>query len=257
MTTRTSIPPGEPCWADLWTSDVPGTRRFYSELFGWTARAPSPEFGGYWMFERDGAPIAGGMGSMGDMAADDTWTAYFCTEDIDAAIKRAAAAGASVHGEAMPVADLGVQAVLVDPTGARFGLWQPGTFPGFSATGETGAPSWFELHTADHAAAVAFYEELFAWEVTRAADSDEFRYYTCRPAGTDDDVVGLMDSRQWLSDGGAHWAIYWQVADAAAAVARAQSLGATVKQGPDRTPYGVLALLGDPAGADFKVQQPD
>ena len=36
--------------------------------------------------------------------------------------------------------------------------------------------------------------------------------------------------------------------------AKAQSLGGTLKQGPDHTPYGVLALLTDPAGADFKLR---
>ena len=35
MTTRDPKLPGSPCWADLWTSDVEGSRRFYSELFGW------------------------------------------------------------------------------------------------------------------------------------------------------------------------------------------------------------------------------
>ena len=56
MTTRDSAPIGAPCWADLWTSDVEGSRRFYSELFGWEANEPSPEFGGYFMFTRNGVP---------------------------------------------------------------------------------------------------------------------------------------------------------------------------------------------------------
>ncbi len=41
---------GAPCWADLWTSDVEGSRAFYSALFGWEAEEPSEEFGGYFMF---------------------------------------------------------------------------------------------------------------------------------------------------------------------------------------------------------------
>jgi predicted enzyme related to lactoylglutathione lyase len=256
MTTRNTTHAGQPCWADLWTSDVEGSRRFYAELFGWTALEPSAEFGGYWMFERNGAPTAGGMGPMGDMKAGDTWKPYFGTDDIEASVKRAEAAGAQVVGGAMPVADLGVQAVLVDPTGAGFGLWQPGTFQGFGVIGEPGAPSWFELHTRDHPAAVAFYEELFGFDINRVADTDEFRYFTFRLRGSDEDLGGIMDSRQWVPEGGAHWAIYWGVADAGAAVDRVKSLGGTVKQGPDDTPYGVLVLCADPAGAEFKLQQP-
>ena len=47
MPTRDRAPLGAPCWADLWTSDVEGSRAFYSEVFGWEAQEPSPEFGGY------------------------------------------------------------------------------------------------------------------------------------------------------------------------------------------------------------------
>jgi predicted enzyme related to lactoylglutathione lyase len=254
MTTRNSTPVGAPCWADLWTTDVDGSRRFYSELFGWEAQEPSAEFGGYWMFHRDGVPIAGGMGSMGDMTADNTWKPYFCTDDIEGALKRAEAAGGSVQSGAMPVADLGVQSVVSDPTGAVFGLWQPGTFEGFRVTGEHAAPSWFELHTRHHATAVAFYRDLLGFEIAPVADTDEFRYFTFRTPGSDEDLGGIMDSRQWLAEGADHWAIYWHVDDAEAAVTKLTSLGGTVKQGPDDTPYGVLVLASDPAGAEFKLR---
>ena len=254
MTNRDVAPPGAPCWADLWTTDVEGSRRFYSELFGWEALEPSPEFGGYWMFNREGAPTAGGMGSMGDMTADNTWKPYFCTDDIEATLKRAANAGATSQGGAMPVADLGVQAVLTDPTGAVFGLWQPGTFAGFRVLGEHGAPSWFELHTRDHATAVAFYRDVFGYEIVPMSDTDEFRYFTFKSPGTDEDLGGLMDSRAWLPEGGDHWDIYWHVDDAAATAKKATSLGGSIKHGPDVTPYGVLVLATDPAGADFKLR---
>lgn len=70
MTTRDTVPVGAPCWADLWTSDVEGSRRFYAELFGWEAQSPSPESEGYFMFTRHGEPVAGGMGDMGAMRAN-------------------------------------------------------------------------------------------------------------------------------------------------------------------------------------------
>src|ERR1700678_3408612 len=107
MPTRDHAPLGSPCWADLWTSDVEGSRRFYSELFGWEAQEPSAEFGGYWMFTRDGVPTAGAMGDMGDMPADNSWKIYLDTDDLAKTLERAAAEGAEVLAPAMPVADLG------------------------------------------------------------------------------------------------------------------------------------------------------
>jgi predicted enzyme related to lactoylglutathione lyase len=91
MPIRDRAPIGSPCWADLWTSDVEGSRRFYCDVFGWRAEEPSPEFGGYFMFTRDGVPVAGGMGDMGDdMPADDTWKIYLDTDDIAKTLQGAA-----------------------------------------------------------------------------------------------------------------------------------------------------------------------
>ncbi len=157
MPTRDSAPIGSPCWTDLWTSDVEGSRRFYSELFGWEAQEPSPEFGGYFMFTSKGVPAAGAMGDMGEMPADNVWKIYLDTDDIVRTIAAAELAGAQIVSPPTAVADLGIQSVLVDPTGAHLGAWQAGTFQGFTVLNEHGAPSWFELHTRDYPAAVAFY----------------------------------------------------------------------------------------------------
>ena len=255
MTTRTATPAGAPCWADLWTSDVEGSRTFYSTLFGWQALAPAPEFGGYFMFARQGAETAGAMGSMGEMEADDTWKPYFCTDDMDATLKKAEAAGATVQSGAMAVADLGTQAVLTDPTGAVFGLWQPGTFSGFSVIAEHGAPSWFELLTRDHARALDFYRAVFGYEVATISDTDEIRYFTFRNPGSDEDFGGIGESRSWLAaDADAHWAVFWHVDDTDAAVAQVTALGGVVVNGPEATPFGRLATVKDPAGAEFKLR---
>src|ERR1700685_3414587 len=111
MTTRDRAPLGAPCWTDLWSSDVESSRRFYAELFGWEPLEPNPEFGGYFMFARDGVPVAGGMGPMGDMPANNQWKIYLATDDIVKTLEVAAANGADIVSPAMDVADLGTQAV--------------------------------------------------------------------------------------------------------------------------------------------------
>ncbi|MGP8163389.1 MAG: VOC family protein [Acidimicrobiales bacterium] len=258
MPTRNSAPLGSPCWTDLWTSDVEGSRSFYSGLFGWEAQEPSPEFGGYFMFTREGAPIAGGMGDMGDMRADNTWKIYLSTDDLARTVDAAAAAGAQIVFPPMGVADLGRQAVLVDPTGAVLGAWQPGTFPGFTVLNEHGAPSWFELQTRDYAAAITFYREVFRWDTNVVGDTDEFRYTMMRGPGGEGELAGIMDAASSLPEGvAAHWSVYWKVDDADAAAAKAKALGGSVVAAPESTPYGRLATLTDPAGARFKLRAPN
>jgi uncharacterized protein len=256
MTNREKAPIGAPCWADLWTSDVEGSRRFYAELFGWEAGEASPEFGGYFMFLRDGAPVVGATGPMGDEPAGNVWKPYLATDDITRTIKAAEAEGATVTVPAMPVADLGVQSVLIDPTGATIGVWQPGTFEGFSVLEEQGAPSWFELITRQHAGAVAFYRSVFGWELDTTNDTDEFRYFTVRNPAGEGEVAGVMDGATFLPpDHVGQWAIYFDVDDAAATAAKAVALGGTVIDEPVDTPYGVLATIADPAGAQFKLRK--
>jgi uncharacterized protein len=193
MTTRTTAPVGAPCWADLWTSDVEGSRRFYGELFGWEAAEPSPEFGGYFMFNRAGAPVAGAMGDMPDNPAQNLWKIYLATYDVARAVKAAEAEGAQIVVSAMPVADLGIQAVLTDPTGAGVGIWQPASFHGFSVLDESGSPSWFELFTTDYTRALDFYRSVFRWETQVVSDTDEFRYTVLNP-GDDGELAGVMDA---------------------------------------------------------------
>jgi predicted enzyme related to lactoylglutathione lyase len=257
MPTRDSAPLGAPCWADLWTSDVEGSRRFYGELFGWEAQEPSAEFGGYFMFTRNGVPVAGGMGDMGDMAAQNLWKIYLDTDDIAKTLQAAEAEGAQIVAPAVPVADLGTQAVLIDPTGAHLGAWQAGTFPGFTVLNEPGAPSWCELLTRDHATAVGFYRSVFHWDADTVGDTDEFRYTTMRDPRGEGELAGIMDASGFLPEGvPSHWSIYWEVADAAATVDRVKALGGSVVMDAQDTPYGRLATVADPAGAQFKLRTP-
>jgi uncharacterized protein len=258
MPTRDRAPMGSPCWADLWTSDVEGSATFYGELFGWEAQEPSPEFGGYFMFTRNGVPVAGAMGDMGELRANDTWKIYLDTDDIAKTLQRAEDEGAQVMAPAMAVADLGTQAVLVDPTGAPFGAWQPGTFPGFTVLNEHGAPSWFELHTQEYAVAVAFYRSVFGWDTDTVGDSDEFRYTTMRHPSGEGELAGIMDASAFLPQGAPpQWWVYWEVDDVDTTVATVKAHGGSVVMDAQDSPYGRLATVTDPAGAQFKLRTPN
>jgi predicted enzyme related to lactoylglutathione lyase len=150
---------------------------------------------------------------------------------------------------------MGSQAVLVDPTGTTFGAWQPGTFPGFTVLGEVGTPDWFELHTRDHAAAVAFYRDVFGWDTVEIPNNDRFRYTMMRDPRGEGELAGIFDASSSLPEGAPpHWSVYWRVDDADAVAARAKSLGGTVVTGPSGSRYGRTATLTDPAGAYFRLR---
>ncbi|MHB1209221.1 MAG: VOC family protein [Acidimicrobiales bacterium] len=255
MRTRATAPVGSPCWTDLWTSDVEGSRNFYGALFGWQALAPSPEFGGYFMFTHNDVPVAGAMGDMGDMKANNAWKIYLSTDDVSALVQRAEKMGAVLNGPPMPVADLGVQVVFNDPTGAGLGAWQPGTFHGFGVLETDATPSWFELHTTDFERAVSFYEEVFGVRTLTMSDTDEFRYATIRSEDSELDIAGILDASSMLGESGtSYWTTYWEVQDIDEKVSRLLTLGGSVIDAPSDTPYGRMATVVDPCGAQFRLR---
>lgn len=257
MTKRESAPIGAPCWVDLWTSDVEGSRRFYAELFGWVAEEPSPEYGGYFMFAREGVPVAGAMGDMGDMRADDAWKPYLASDDIEQTLKLAAEHGATVQAPAMPVDDLGVQAVIGDPQGRPIGIWQPGSFSGFTVINEPGAPLFFAFDTEDYAGAVDFYRQAFGWDPLEEATGDGHHYAGYMDPETDRPLAGIGDEVENLAEGEAPaWWVFWQTDDLDASVGKVLALGGTVLTPARDGGLGRVARVADPAGARFLLCEP-
>jgi uncharacterized protein len=246
-------PVGAPCWIDLLSTDAERASRFYSELFGWTAAEGSPEFGGYFMFMKDGAPVAGCMQNQAGMGVPDDWSVYLAVGDTKAVADAAVAHGGALSEGPMDIADLGVEAVLTDATSATIGAWQAKSFPGFPGyRGQHGTPQYFELLTRDYRRAVQFYADVFGWDGKVAGDTDEFRLTVL--ADGEQTLAGIMDGSGFLPDGqGDHWGVYFKVADTDEALAVVTRLGGTVLQEAMDTPYGRLASAADPLGARFKI----
>jgi predicted enzyme related to lactoylglutathione lyase len=256
MARRTTAVIGAPCWIDILTSDVQRTRDFYTQLMGWTADEPDPQFGGYFSFRKDGVIVAGGFGRQEGMEAPDCWTIYIAVADARATVETARANGAQVFAEAMDVGDLGVMAVLVDPTGAPIGLWQPKAHQGFGIVYEPGGPAWFELHTTQYQRALDFYRSVFGWNLNTMSDTAEFRYSVLQIG--EDQLAGVMDDSVFAPQGSpSYWLTYLAVEDTDAALARVRNLGGTVTRDAEDTPYGRLASVTDPTGATLNVMGPN
>jgi len=252
MTTPDQPIVGAPCWVDLLTSDAERSRAFYGELLGWEALEPSAEFGGYFMFTKDGAPVAGCMGSGPDSPVTDVWSVYLTSDDTHKTVAAAEAHGGQVLMPPTDIADLGIMAIVSDAGGAAVGVWQPGTFKGSALISVPGAPAWFEVLTRDYDASVAFYRDVFGWVTTPVSDAPGFSYTTL---GEGDSVkAGIMDASQFLPDGvPAHWSTYFAVTDTDVTLAQVVDLGGSVLTGAEDTPYGRMATVADANGASFKV----
>ncbi|MEV4462493.1 VOC family protein [Micromonospora echinofusca] len=247
-----TVPPGTPCWADLATPGLAEARRFYPELFGWTGRIdPEPEAGGYTVFLLDGRAVAGaGPPAIPDQVP--IWSTYLATDDADLVAGRVERAGGQVVVPPFEVFDQGRMAVFADPAGAAFSVWQPMAMPGAEVFDVPGALTWTELVTPDPEGAKVFYELVFGWhpDDQRAGPVT----YTGWRLGTRI-VAGMVPplGDGFPTDTPAYWSVYFAVADADAAAARAAELGGTILVPPQTTPAGRYAALRDPHGALFNI----
>src|SRR5262249_31475234 len=92
------------------------------------------------------------------------WGTYITVESADATADKAKTLGGKVLMEPFDVMDFGRMAVITDPQGANFCLWQPKKHIGVLVHGERSSLGWTQLNTSDTAAAKKFYTALIGWK---------------------------------------------------------------------------------------------
>jgi uncharacterized protein len=111
---------------ELNTTDPEKAKAFYSKLFDWKMQdMPTPQ-GTYTMINV-GEGTGGGLMKHPMPGAPSTWLAYVQVDDIVSATSKAKSLGAQVLKDVMEVMGAGSLSIIMDPTGAVLGLWQPKT----------------------------------------------------------------------------------------------------------------------------------
>src|SRR5919197_2424863 len=143
MGERTQHAPGTFSWADVTTTDQEAAKAFYTGLFGWEIEdVPVGEGVFYSMARvggRDVAAISPQPPQQRDAGVPPVWNSYITVESADAAAERAAELGATVHAPPFDVMDAGRMAVIQDPQGAFFMVWQPKSHHGAQLVNAPGA----------------------------------------------------------------------------------------------------------------------
>jgi predicted enzyme related to lactoylglutathione lyase len=252
MGERTQYTPGTFCWTDLTTTDQNGAKAFYTGLFGWEADdMPMGDGAVYSMMRvggRDVAAIAPQPQQQRDTGVPPTWNSYVSVESADAAADRARELGATVHAPAFDVLEAGRMAVIQDPQGAFFMVWQPRRHFGAALVNAPGALVWNELASPDVDASSAFYGDLFGWTFVPFEGGDE-PYLTIRNG-----EVGNGGIRE-LSPAGVppHWLVYFGTDDIDAALGRVEELGGAKMAGPIDIQIARIGIVQDPQGAVFAL----
>ncbi|WP_433225693.1 VOC family protein [Actinomadura formosensis] len=252
-----NVPEGTPNWLDIGVPDLERAKTFYGTLFGWQFEDAGAETGHYNQCLLRGQPVAGMMRTPDDQPGEYWWSVYFAADDCDGVLKTATDAGAEVVAPAMDVMDLGRLAVLRDPQGGQFGLWQGRAHPGSRVVNEPGSFVWNELVTPDSGPAGEFYRAVFGYELEPMPGDMDYTVLR-RPDGRY--IGGILGGSGIVVGGGSaevpSWTTYFAVDNADEAVRKVRAGGGTVDAEPADSPYGRSAAVRDPFGVPFHVMKP-
>jgi len=250
------FPPDTFCWVELGTSDAASARGFYSDLLGWDTNAVEMgELGTYTLLQLDSNNIAGLYNLNDDQKQQGVpphWLSYVLVEDADASANKATELGGNVTMGPFDIGNVGRMAIVRDPTGALFALFEAGEHEGaVPMDNKPGMFCWNELATRDPDAAKAFYSELFGWSVAEAHIGHMGTYTTYKKG--DRLAAGMFEISEQMGDVPPNWMVYFAVGDCDTAVEKAQRAGANVVVPPSDIHKGRFSVLMDPQGAAFAL----
>jgi predicted enzyme related to lactoylglutathione lyase len=279
---RDGYPAGVPCWVDTGQPDPEAAVRFYGGLFGWEFedRMPADSPGRYFVARLRGRDVAAVGSQPEGMPPMPVWNTYVWVDSADEATAKVTEAGGQALVEPFDVGDAGRMAVLADPEGAVFCVWEAKESKGAQLVNEPGTWNFSELNTRDPERAKTFYGAVFGWQAEtvdlgdsaftmfrlpgygdhlaeRDPDMRSRMKEVAAPEGFEDAVAWLvpMTSDQTPDDVPPHWSITFAVDDADAVADRAAELGGNVLVPPFDAPWVRMTVVSDPQGAVFTASK--
>ncbi|WP_151955253.1 VOC family protein [Sphingomonas sp. EC-HK361] len=253
-------PHGTPIWYELLTEDPDASKTFYDAVIGWTVEPrPSGEMD-YRMIDTSGGGQVGGVmrlsPEMTAGGAKPTWLFYIGVNDVDTTVAKITAAGGSVRMPAFDIPNVGRMALVADPQGIPFYVMRGASEESSTAWERMGMGkcNWNELATTDHAAANAFYADVFGWsypdKMTMPGDMGD--YVFVEAAG--EQIGATMKAGAGEPTG---WRFYFRAPDIEKAAETVKAKGGTVHAGPMEVPGGDrIIVASDPHGVMFGVVGP-
>ncbi len=276
MAERDGYIPGVPCWVDTSQPDAQAALHFYSGLFGWEFENVMPEGSGgtYFIGRLHGGDVAA-VGSMPEGAPPTAmWNTYIWVDSAEETATKAREAGGGVAVEPFDVMDSGRMAVLTDPEGAAFCVWQAKDHKGAQVVNEHGSLNFNGLATRDPDRAEAFYGAVFGWQKLALSagpmwtlpgygdhleQSNPGLREQMGQMGAPDGFIDVVAALNPIADDDsatpAHWTVTFAVDDVDATAAKAPELGAEVVAGPVDAPWTRTAVIKDPQGATLIASQ--
>lgn len=244
--------PGKFVFHELVSDDPERAEAFYGGLFGWQFRELED---GYSLIEADGEVIGGLVRHLSEDAgrSENQWISSLSVKDVDAAVALIRERGGELLEGPQTLPPRGRLAIVKDPQGALLVLLRAENGDPPDSTPVPGRWLWDELWTRDPKAAQGFYQDLAGYGAAALGESTGDWYLLLssgeRPRAG---IVQLPWPELTPS-----WLPYLRVSDVPATIERATELGGSLLLVPAASvESGQVAILADPTGAVFGIQQP-
>lgn len=240
-------------WHELAVPDTAAAESFYTQVTPWKSQ-PWDHSPDYTLLTNDGVPLGGIAlltSALIERGVAPHWLPYVSVYDVDACARQAVTLGGMLRMGPKEVPNIGCWAVVADPQGATFGIYEPAHAPPLASAPRDGDFSWHELTTSDYKAAGEFYHALFHWDHISDYDMGDQGIY--RMFGQRGDTYGGMFNRS-PNMPAPNWLSYVRVGDVKSSAAKVQEAGGRVLNGPMQVPGGDwIAQCLDPQGAAFAL----
>jgi uncharacterized protein len=117
---------GEFVWNELATTNVQQAKDFYGKVFGWEFMDKNMNEMTYTIVKKDGKEFGGiwSIPTAQQKQIPPHWLPYILVENIEQSLAKALQNGATVIKPVQKAGDMGLFAVIKDPSGAHLALWQ-------------------------------------------------------------------------------------------------------------------------------------
>ena len=240
---------GEIVWIDLITNDAKASKKFFTNLLGWSFK----NYGAYDMALSGTKPVSGIIEDKELLKGSKTsyWVVSASVNDVDATTKKITAKGGKVIAKPMEISGRGSVALVQDAQGAFFSILHNSAGDPKASAPRNGQWMWAELWTDNPEAAVSFYTDVLAITAKPLSDNEEGDYFILK--GDTYEFGGITEIPVKNED--PIWIPVLRVASAETLAKKAVDLGGSILINPVKVSGKKVALIATPSGAPFLIQE--
>lgn len=247
-------------WCDLSTFDLTRAKVFYQNVFGWSAYSEGSAANNDYAFLHADSLLSSRQADAGvftlpqflqNIDMPSFWMSYVQVADLLYSVDLAVRLGAKCEVKPTQFDASSRFALIRDPSGAGFTLYEGSSLNGRDDSGSPGRMAWNELHVPNLELVEPFYRGLFGWDIIHdnANDTESGARYNIH-AVTGKHIASILVLDESIKGPKNYWAVFFNVANMNSTLeAITKNNGSIVMSLNDSN--GQSALVLDDQGAAF------